>query len=371
MVPSCLVRGYNGDYTRAPFQGILVPLPGLDMRKILQLPLLFVSIFVFGACSGIDGRPYDPDGAGGSAAGAGGGSLGSGGGANTGGTLGGGGSFGSGGGSTGGQGNSGGGANGGGPGSGGGFNGSGGGPGPGAGGGPSTGGGAPFELDCDAEMPTSTPERHSGNGVGGDDHLAWEIWSNTGNGELFTYPGVAAFTASWNNAGGYLGRMGYEWGGFQSNPVPYEEHGTITAHIASRKSGTAGGYSYVGLYGWSTDPCVEWYIVEDSYNNMPINPGMTTNKGEVELDGGTYIMYTRPTTGTGGTRCSGVNNWIQYYSVRRTARACGTVSVTGHFDAWKSLGMELGDMLEVKIIAEVGGGVGEVDFPVALLTETP
>jgi hypothetical protein len=217
-------------------------------------------------------------------------------------------------------------------------------------------------------MPTSGAANHSGNGVGGQGNLAWEIWSNTGQGELTSY-NVPAFTASWNNAGGYLGRLGYEWGGFQSNPKPYEQHGTITAQIVSKKTGNAGGYSYIGMYGWSSDPCVEWYVVDDSFNTMPINPGTTTKKGEVDIDGGTYIMYTRPTSGSGGTRCSGVSDWIQFYSVRKTARQCGVISLTQHFDAWKSLDMDLGNLLEAKVLVEVGGGVGKVDLPVANVVE--
>jgi hypothetical protein len=225
------------------------------------------------------------------------------------------------------------------------------------------------ELDCEAAMPTSGAQQHSGNGVGGEGNLAWEIWSNTGEGELTTYS-VPAFSGSWNEAGGYLGRLGYEWGGFGSDPGPYETHGTIIAQFVSNKTGTAGQYSYVGMYGWSVDPCVEWYVVDDSFNNMPINPGGTTNEGEVDIDGGTYIMYTRPTTGSGGTRCEGVTNWIQYYSVRKTARRCGQISLTAHFDAWKGLGMELGNLLEAKIIVEVGGGTGRVDFPIANVVAT-
>ena len=27
------------------------------------------------------------------------------------------------------------------------------------------------------------------------------------------------------------------------------------------------------MYGWTNDPCVEWYVVDDSYNNLPFNPG--------------------------------------------------------------------------------------------------
>lgn len=226
------------------------------------------------------------------------------------------------------------------------------------------GGGSVTQPDCNAPMP-SGGQLHSNNGTGGKGNLAWEIWSNTGKGELTTYD-VPAFIGAWNNAGGYLGRLGFEWGGFGSNPVPHDQRGTIVAQFVSRKTGTAGGYSYIGMYGWTTNPCVEWYVVDDSYNNMPINPGNTTKKGEVEIDGGTYIMYTRPTTGTGGSRCSGVTDWMQYYSVRRTARSCGVISLSEHFRTWQNLGMDMsGALLEAKILIEVGGGVGKVEFPVA------
>lgn len=244
----------------------------------------------------------------------------------------------------------------------------------GSGGAPSSGGsgsgGDLADFDCDTPMPTSGAQQHTNNGRGGEGNLAWEIWSNTGSGNLTTYS-VPAFTASWNNSGGYLGRLGYEWGGFGDTPLPHDQYGTISAQVSSKKSGSAGSYSYIGIYGWSNNPCVEWYIVDDNFGTMPFNPGGTVNKGEVDIDGGTYIMYTRDTTGTGGSRCSGASNWIQYYSMRKSARSCGLISITEHFEAWESLGMNLGDLLEAKILAEVGGGVGSVDFPVANVILTP
>lgn len=220
-------------------------------------------------------------------------------------------------------------------------------------------------LDCNAVMPTSGAQQHTGNGTGGQGNLAWEIWSNTGQGELTTYT-VPAFSASWNEAGGYLGRMGFEWGGFNATPEPYTAHGTITAQFVANKSGSGGDvYSYVGMYGWSSDPCVEWYVIDDSFRPMPVNPGTTTKQGEKEIDGGMYTFYTRPTSGSGGTRCEGVSDWIQYYSIRNSARSCGEISLTEHFDAWDAAGMELGNLLEAKILVEVGGGTGRVDFPIA------
>lgn len=235
----------------------------------------------------------------------------------------------------------------------------------------------PVDLDCDAAMPTSGEQQHSGNGTGGDGNLAWEIWSNTGRGELTSYD-VPAFSAIWNEAGGYLGRLGYEWGGPGDTPVPHEQIGTITAQFVANRSGSAGGYSYVGMYGWSTEPCVEWYVVEDSYNNMPVGFNDLDlsfgDRGIVEvgpIDGSTYLVYKRPTTGTGGTRCSGETMWQQYYSVRTTARNCGQISLTEHFEAWERLGLPMGNLLEAKILVEVGGGTGRVDLPIANVMVTP
>ena len=220
--------------------------------------------------------------------------------------------------------------------------------------------GAPA-LDCNATMPTNGT-KHTGDGRGGKDNLAWELWANTPNNGSITTFATPSFEADWNNAGDFLARIGYEWG---NSGKTYDTYGTISAQLAYKKTGSGGGYSYIGIYGWSTNPCVEWYIVDDSYNGMPVNPGNTSNKGTVNIDGGDYILYTRQTTGTGGSRCSGVSNWAQYYSIRKSGRQCGTISITKHFDAWKAASMPLGNLLEAKILVEVGGGQGSVQFPVA------
>jgi len=229
----------------------------------------------------------------------------------------------------------------------------------GAGGASSSSAGA-AALDCNATMPASGT-KHSGNSQGGKDNLAWQLWANNAaNGSITTFS-TPAFGAEWNNAGDYLARIGFEWG---NAGKAYDTYGTITAQFAYKKTGTGGGYSYIGIYGWSTNPCVEWYIVDDSFNGMPVNPGNTTNKGTVKIDGADYILYTRQTNGTGGSRCN-ESSWAQYYSIRKTARQCGTISITQHFDAWKAASMPLGNLLEAKILVEVGGGNGTVEFPVA------
>jgi len=104
----------------------------------------------------------------------------------------------------------------------------------------------------------------------GTGNLAWQLWANNAsNGSITTFT-TPAFSAAWNNAGDYLARLGFEWG---NSPKTYDAYGTITSAITPiRKTGTGGGYSYIGIYGWSTNPCIEWYIVDDSFNGMPVNP---------------------------------------------------------------------------------------------------
>jgi endo-1,4-beta-xylanase len=231
-------------------------------------------------------------------------------------------------------------------------------------GGAGVGGGTSTTVNCSATMPTGGTA-HAANSQGGAGSLAWQIWSNQTSGTMTTFS-TPAFSATWNNSGDFLARLGLEWG---NSGKTYDQFGTITAQFAYTRTGTAGGYSYIGIYGWSTNPCVEYYIVDDSYNTMPVNPGNDTNKGTATIDGGTYNLWLRNTTGTGGSRCGATaTSWAQYYSIRTTGRQCGTISVTQHFNAWKAAGMTLGSMLEAKILIEVGGGSGSVNFPVANVT---
>ena len=79
-------------------------------------------------------------------------------------------------------------------------------------------------------------------------------------------------------------------------------------------------------------------------------------------------MTVRSTSCSGGSRCSGVSNWDQFWSIRQSARQCGTISISQHFDAWAAAGMNMGSVLEAKILVEVGGGSGSIEFPVANVT---
>ncbi|HSY24000.1 MAG TPA: glycoside hydrolase family 11 protein [Polyangiaceae bacterium] len=220
----------------------------------------------------------------------------------------------------------------------------------------------------DTTLPTDGTVHMSSNAQGMADGLDWTIWSNGSGGSITTYADAEAFSATWTSGSNdFLARLGLSW----DSTKTYTQLGTITAEFSETKSSgsSGGGYSYIGIYGWSVNPCIEFYIVDDSFNKMPVNPGSTTNKGTAMIDGGSYTLYTRPTTGTGGNQCgASVQSWTQFYSVRSKARACGTISVSQHFAAWDMAGMTLGNMNQAQILVEVGGGSGTINFPVASMS---
>jgi hypothetical protein len=189
------------------------------------------------------------------------------------------------------------------------------------------------------------------------------MWYSGSNGCMTPYEGLGgAFRATWNNSGDFLARMGQQWDETQT----FQQLGTIGADIAFTKTGTGGSYSFIGVYGWSNDPLVEYYIVENSFGNGPATPYATTQRGTVNLDGGTYRIY----TGTKNNQPSihGTATFLQVFSVRQTPRECGHVSVSDHFRQWQTMGINLGKMYEARVLVEAGGGSGSINFTTSRVT---
>jgi hypothetical protein len=204
-----------------------------------------------------------------------------------------------------------------------------------------------------------------GNNVNGTaDGLNYGIWSSGSGGSVTVFPMAHAFSASWNNSSDFLAHLGLDFNGTKS----IASYGTITAQFSEIKTGTSGGWSSIGMYGWMHSPCVEWYINEDSFNGVPAH-GATT----VMVDGAEYYVSTSTTTGTGGANaCEAghTGSWTNMTSTRKTQRQCGTITVSDHFAAWAQQGWSLGNLASVHVNVEVGGGTGSVQFPVADVTTT-
>lgn len=108
----------------------------------------------------------------------------------------------------------------------------------------------------------------------------------------------------------------------------------------------------LSVYGWTTSPLVEYYIIENSLNP----PSFGTYKGSVTSDGSTYAIYLN--TRVNEPSIIGTVTFNQYISVRTTKRKSGTVTLGNHFAAWKALGMSLGSMSYQVVAVEGWGGQG-------------
>ena len=197
----------------------------------------------------------------------------------------------------------------------------------------------------------------------------YEIWVNQSGAQganLRYYGnqgGGAAFRAEWANSGNYLGRVGYYWG----NGGPYTQYKNIYCDFNYTRSGqnTAGNYSYIGIYGWTRNPLVEYYIVEDWFGNQwqSETTSVTTSTtggnvvGNFTVDGAIYDIIRNERVRQ--PSIDGTQTFTQIFSVRRTPRKCGTISVTEHFKKWEELGLPFGNrMYECKFLVESGGGTG-------------
>ena len=200
----------------------------------------------------------------------------------------------------------------------------------------------------------------SSNASGKVGSYTWTIWSSGSGGCIIPYGVDAAFKATWNNSGDFLARIGLQW----DETKTFDQYGTISADFAFTKSASGAPYSAIGIYGWSNNPLIEYYIIDDWIGSR--SGAGSSRKGTFDVDGGTYDIGTAPRNNAPSIH--GTTNFTQYFSVRKTARQCGHISITEHFKKWAELGMPLGKMYEAKILVEAGGGTGSIDFTSATLT---
>ena len=214
---------------------------------------------------------------------------------------------------------------------------------------------------CEIGTPLTGGKQHCSSNASGSmsGDYSWTIWSSGGGGCITTYDSGCAFKATWNNSGDFLARTGLKW----NETKTHDQIGTISADYAFIKKGSGGSWSFIGIYGWSNNPLVEYYIVEDWFGSLNIYGG--AQKGSFTVDGDTYTIYTH--TQSNQPSIHGNATFQQYFSARKKARQCGHISISEHFKKWESLGMKLGKMYEARILVEAAGGSGSVDFTKATL----
>ncbi|KAF8160049.1 glycoside hydrolase family 11 protein [Crassisporium funariophilum] len=167
--------------------------------------------------------------------------------------------------------------------------------------------------------------------------------AGTNNGFYYSWWTDNAAQATYTN--GAAGQYTLTWSGNNGNLVGGKGWNPGSARtINYRGTYQPNGNSYLAVYGWTRNPLIEYYVVE-SYGSY--NPSSAAaRKGTVNCDGATYDIL--QTTRVNQPSIDGTQTFQQYWSVRNPKRApggsiSGTVSTGCHFNAWASLGMNLGN----------------------------
>src|SRR6202030_168131 len=124
----------------------------------------------------------------------------------------------------------------------------------------------------------------------------------------------------------------------------------------------SGGTALASLYGWSTNPLVEYYVIEDDQGG---SPSLGTFMGTTTSDGGTYNLYEHQQVNQPcitGNSCT----FEQYLAIRTSPTTSGTVTMQNFINAWASHGLNLGTLnYEILATESYGGGSGSSNVTVS------
>lgn len=177
-------------------------------------------------------------------------------------------------------------------------------------------------------VPAAHAQTHCSSQTGTHGGFYFTHWTDGGGSACMTLGANGNYSYSWSNTGNFVGGKGWSTGS-STRVIGYN------AGVYSPS-----GNSYLTLYGWTTSPLVEYYVV-DSWGSW--RPPGATSVGTVTSDGGTYDLYR--TLRVNQPSIQGTATFYQYWSVRTSKRSTGAnhnITFANHVNAWAAQGWNLG-----------------------------
>jgi endo-1,4-beta-xylanase len=179
------------------------------------------------------------------------------------------------------------------------------------------------------------------------------LWTNGQGSVSMTLDGSNGYSLSFSNVGDFTAGKGWNPGKSQ------------TISFTGSYSNSGGGC--FGIYGWTTNPLIEYYICEKVGDTG--GPGQGTQVGTVTSDGSSYTIWKHQQVNQ--PSISGTQTFWQYISIRQTPRTSGSINVQNHFNAWASLGLNLGTFNYQIFLTESWSGSGSASAQISVGSSPP
>ena len=162
----------------------------------------------------------------------------------------------------------------------------------------------------------------SDNGTGTNNGFFYSLFTSSGSSTM-TLGTAGNYALTWSDVGDVVGGKGFNPG---------------SAQVIGYNVGSASGFNYISVYGWFTNPLVEYYVTEFG----SLFTADATELGTVSSDGHTYTTFEHQQVNQPSIQ--GTATFEQYLDAYGGASfgQNGVVTTANHINHWKSLGLPIG-----------------------------